>query len=1106
MNPNYPNPIPARKRRLMLLKPRAQYVHALSPVQLSIRSLRQMLCRGLVEIQACCIRTSSVTLFLPLVRKSLCLCSNRGLRAQTSAMDDHSTAAPNPFWSEETRRQFMESSQIEERSRPVDLERYEQRQTAAEQLQTLEPPYEEASAEAGMGQRAQQVLDASSSEELSEQRGRGSESPIPTVAKMETHVDESPDRYSQALGSEVSARTATSKLEPVFHEAVFVARGTPSEPELLPERRAESEVDKHEVRTDPYLSAGDSALFPVEQVIQRLGGMVQQALQEQVAPTLTQMMVQQAKVESRLEQLEMSSRAPSVDEESVAERTRLLQLSEPPRTSERGTDVRNPTDIGVASSWRLRGIQATIPEEPGVYGGPIKTELEEKGDKSNELRVEGEEKLPSQGVVWMQGVPYAWQVTPEGLELVPYQGHASPPGLEKVKGNLFQKEEDRGRRDVSVAEVLRERAASPFKEFSVTKSDPGEVTRAEGLERRALRPTTSDPLRGSFEPFQDRSYSPPKGWVAAEQLASRNVQAPQQGIPGFQAPPQGIPGSQTPLRGIPGFQAPPQGIPGSQTPLRGIPGSQTPLQGIQASHTPMSGMETPFVGMGASSTTGRTTTPVKPRIVYPQSPGETEIRPPPSRGSPKKSPKSSVSPSRPKPPPLVDASTAPTTDIQRLATALETAFKSGRSSDIRVEDVKTIPELPKLEIKEGERDLMPLIAGDWLAVIGPSLRDLSAQATTWWTEAVGAAQTYYTTWLESSPVDRLLLRPERPTRFDTGPFTRVEQRAVALLIKAIPGHIREDVVAMRRLTTIDIIGTILTTFQPGGLRERSALLKFLTTPEAAKSTSEALKGVRRWARWSQRASELHVAIPDATLLVAGLDVLTSGVIAQFPEAHFRLQTFRHQNNVDHVPSQEKAMSLGRMLQAELQTLEHSGPSKRSKLARVQEPSLDSLADNSSGKGGKGDPKGKGSGKKGGKEGRGADTASDAKACYHWLTKSGCKMGKECRFAHDRAALSSAPDVASRCYVCSGVGHRAVECPTTNVANPGDEKGKGGKANGKASPKGQVVKRVDEDKTTSIEQAKLLTAATQLLEQMQAKAIYDKPELMRIGSDDPRMGD
>ena len=169
------------------------------------------------------------------------------------------------------------------------------------------------------------------------------------------------------------------------------------------------------------------------------------------------------------------------------------------------------------------------------------------------------------------------------------------------------------------------------------------------------------------------------------------------------------------------------------------------------------------------------------------------------------------------------------------------------------------------------------------------------------------------------------MRPERPTRFDSGAFVRVEQRAVALLLKAIPQHIREDVVATRKLTTIDIIGTILTTFQPGGLRERTALLKFLTTPEPAKSVSEALKGVRRWSRWSQRATELHVAIPDATLLIGGLDVLTSATISQHPEVHFRLQTFCHQNNVDHVPTQDKAMSLGQMLQAELQILEHAVP-------------------------------------------------------------------------------------------------------------------------------------------------------------------------------------
>ena len=75
-------------------------------------------------------------------------------------------------------------------------------------------------------------------------------------------------------------------------------------------------------------------------------------------------------------------------------------------------------------------------------------------------------------------------------------------------------------------------------------------------------------------------------------------------------------------------------------------------------------------------------------------------------------------------------------------------------------------------------------------------------------------------WLASTPIDRLLMRPDRPSRFDSGPYTRVEQRGVALLLKAVPSPVREDIVSMRKLSSIEIIGTILTVYQPGGLKER----------------------------------------------------------------------------------------------------------------------------------------------------------------------------------------------------------------------------------------------------------------------------------------------
>ena len=95
--------------------------------------------------------------------------------------------------------------------------------------------------------------------------------------------------------------------------------------------------------------------------------------------------------------------------------------------------------------------------------------------------------------------------------------------------------------------------------------------------------------------------------------------------------------------------------------------------------------------------------------------------------------------------------------MKQLAVLLEEATKSGRSGKAKVEDVKTVPELPKLEIKENERDLSPLIAGDWVTIIGPSLRDLSSNATQWWDEVVGVSKQFYDRWLTVGPMERLVM-------------------------------------------------------------------------------------------------------------------------------------------------------------------------------------------------------------------------------------------------------------------------------------------------------------------------------------------------------------
>ena len=230
---------------------------------------------------------------------------------------------------------------------------------------------------------------------------------------------------------------------------------------------------------------------------------------------------------------------------------------------------------------------------------------------------------------------------------------------------------------------------------------------------------------------------------------------------------------------------------------------------------------------------------------------------------------------------------------------------------------------------------------------------------------------------------------------------------------------------------------------------------------------------------------------------------------QYPEVTFRCSAFRHLHNVDHIPTESSATSLAQFLQAEMQSLDTGGGGKRLKVAKAQEQQEQ-----------QGDGKGKeGKGKQKPSKGKAAGSSSSGnaggkgKGCYHWMTPSGCRLGTDCRFRHDREALNSSPDIASRCFVCSGLGHRANECNAPN--NHGNEQGagtpgnggkaKGGKPASKNDGKGSgVVKKVEEDQP-STGTAQLISAAGQLLDQLQVKALKEVLSISRLSPGRPRTG-
>ncbi|CAE7310588.1 RE2 [Symbiodinium natans] len=368
----------------------------------------------------------------------------------------------------------------------------------------------------------------------------------------------------------------------------------------------------------------------------------------------------------------------------------------------------------------------------------------------------------------------------------------------------------------------------------------------------------------------------------------------------------------------------------------------------------------------------------------------------------------------------------------------------GMSFGERAEDVRvSISELPKLEVKEHERDLAPLLSGDWLAMISPAMKDISPTSSTWWSQVVHAATSYYQEWLMCDPVTRLSLQPTKPYRFEHTKYARVEQRALTMLLRAVPTVIREELVANRKLSCIELIALIHTTYQPGGLKERAALLRYLTNPDGCTEPVAALRSIKRWSRWKCRAAELHISTPDPTLLLGGVDTMVSKVFAQYPEAQFRISSYRFAKSVDHQPTEAKIVELVRFVQGELETLVSSGTvkskskadgdadaGKRLRVAKVEDPEA-------KGKGRTRDDTSKGA------EGKGKEI------CKHWRTDKGCKFAKACRFAHDPLLPSE-----KRCFACSALNHMRSECPYQpkdgRASDAHKGKGKGSETIAKAS--------------------------------------------------------
>ena len=216
-----------------------------------------------------------------------------------------------------------------------------------------------------------------------------------------------------------------------------------------------------------------------------------------------------------------------------------------------------------------------------------------------------------------------------------------------------------------------------------------------------------------------------------------------------------------------------------------------------------------------------------------------------------------------------------------------------------MESVKAMVELPKLV--DWSQDAGPIDLGDWLVTIAPYMEDLSDGATLWWKTLMSEANQWYDEHMALSPLDRLSHEVKPSGALGLEKWSRLERRASAMLMGAIPTTIREEIVSARSVSALGIITRLLTIYQPGGLAEKALILSSLENPKEEVTLPGAVQALRRWIRWRRRATDVRVSIPDPTVLMRGLTKLTKKVMAANPELQFRVSLARNTLLVDSIP-------------------------------------------------------------------------------------------------------------------------------------------------------------------------------------------------------------
>ena len=318
--------------------------------------------------------------------------------------------------------------------------------------------------------------------------------------------------------------------------------------------------------------------------------------------------------------------------------------------------------------------------------------------------------------------------------------------------------------------------------------------------------------------------------------------------------------------------------------------------------------------------------------------------------------------------------------------------------------VLDLPGLPPCNPSQG-----PLQLGDWLLMVEPIAADMTSTSEEWWTTMVKAVESWYQRHMSLSPLDRITHDATPPASLQQERWQRLERRMSTMLLHSVPENVREELVAGRKMSVFSILAHLFLTYCPGGVLEKQMLLRSLEDPPEVTSIGDAPAALRRWMRWKARTAEIGAVIPDAALLLKGLNRLTKRVLDGHRDLQFRIQLARSSLGVDTTPTELSVTRFATHLLAEIEQVALTEKRTGGQTSKQDVPKLKAMEVEKP-------EKGKGKGQE-----RSAEDGGGKPRCRFFFSDGGCKKGKLCGFSHEGR------DDKRRCWVCGSVDHFAPAC-------------------------------------------------------------------------------